>query len=617
MTFNELKNQPVSSKIVLLEIDIPVLCEVFINYEAGIWRCRLSPAVNGVVTVTGSDSLVGYYDDDDNQRYIIGSLKIGTEDYTKCNTLAECRAQDSSFYYDRDTTDLYVHFTDFEYPLDKLVRPGAVNGYCDKADATRDEKSTYEDVYYDPRIVKLPSLSNSKDPLFFGVMSFQSGSVSMQNLDGHFDGYPDLDVYGQPVRVYLGFAGFERDEFVQVYGGFIEDFSDNKKEFTINIQDPRKRLSRSIPVNKFTTTEYSLIDDGDVDKPIPLIYGTVRKIAGTYIGGKYFVIADCTYHTLKSVTCYIDGVVTSITGGLDGVVYIPTYDEDAGSEVLFDVEGFIDDDDELIDNGLDVIADILYYYADISFLSINYNLIEWADEKARARTVGLWISDLTEITSVIEQICVALDGVFIPQPDGRFTFRSYDEDREPVRTIYPDEWLDLHKISYDAAEFLSSCVIKYNQNYNPGEDEADYYTYSNRVYEAAAVRQYKMYQEKEFETCLTDDADAVAKSEVIMGRSKIITPLVENKTKTQNVDLEIGQFVVADHGRPNATTRSWGVYEVLSVGLNLTKAEVSLKLKYVTSYTMTETKYTQGRLLGDGLLGDTMLGPSIYEEVAA
>lgn len=617
MNFKTLKNQPVSEKIVLIEIDLPVLCEIFINYEAGMWRTRLSPALNGAVTIEGSDSELGYYEDDDNERYIIMSLKIGVYDFTLCNTIEECREQDTSFYYDRETTDLYIHFHYYDYPLDKLVRPGAVNGYCDKVDSSRPLKSYYNDIYYDPCISKVPNLSSSKDPLFFGVLSFNPGSISLRNQDGEFDRYDELDVYGQPVRVYLGFRGFDREEFFQVYGGYLEDFANDYKEFTINIQDRRKKLSRSVPVNAFSTANYSLLDESDEGKPIPLIYGSVRKISGTYIGGKYFVVCDCSNRSIQSVTSYIDGIETSCTGGSNGIVYIPAYDEESSGEVLFDVEGFVDDEDNLIENGLDVIRDLLYWYADESYLSINFNIIEWAYETARSRKVQQFISDKTEINKIIEEICVALDGMFRVQRDNRYTFRSFDIDREPVKIIYPDEWLGEHKIRYDASEFLSSCIVKYDKNFSPGDNEQEYRTVINKDYEIDTVKRYKVYQEKEFETCLTDEADAIEKSEIIMSRSKEITPIVENKTKTQNVDLEVMDFVIAEHGRKNAKERIWAIYEVLSVGLNIIKAEVPLKLKYIKPYILTETKYTQGYLLGDTLFGDTMLGSTTYEEVEA
>jgi len=60
-----------------------------------------------------------------------------------------------------------------------------------------------------------------------------------------------------------------------------------------------------------------------------------------------------------------------------------------------------------------------------------------------------------------------------------------------------------------------------------------------------------------------------------------MTPMVTRKTKMQNIDLEVMDFIEAEHDRESATTKTWNIYEVIGINKDLNNHEVGLTMKYV------------------------------------
>ncbi|HSW62575.1 MAG TPA: hypothetical protein VLH56_04560, partial [Dissulfurispiraceae bacterium] len=77
------------------------------------------------------------------------------------------------------------------------------------------------------------------------------------------------------------------------------------------------------------------------------------------------------------------------------------------------------------------------------------------------------------------------------------------------------------------------------------------------------------------------EAGAIEKSESIMARSKEMTPTVTRKTKMQNIDLEVMDFIEAEHDRESATTKTWNIYEVIGINKDLNSHEIGFTMKYV------------------------------------
>ena len=605
MSFADYQNLPVSKKIVLFEIDLPVAGEnandVLLNYEAGIWFNTLHP---GVIYVTGSDGQVGYYANQSvDDLKDVSSVKVGIVDYLKVSGMEELREQKEAFYYDRPTTKLYIHFTGTEQPLDKRVVIGVFFGFCDQVSSTG---CYYGNSYYEPRIKSIPSINKSKDRMFFGLMQYTGGSVTLDNSDGYFNNFGQLNAFRQKAVIRFGYDGLDYDDFRVVFTGYVEKYSYDFGKFTVNLQDLRKLLSRKIPTGYLKKADYPYLADDDVDKVKPIAYGVIRNARCICLnpeqgGASYtFLLADTTYNAITSIEAvYIDGGATTLyTADLTAgtITLASAYVSDNLSDVTADFT-------VSPSNSLQAARDIIANYAGVSFISTNYNIREWNRAQAKARAIGLYIGEAIEISKAIEYCCVASDAVFIVQDDGKYTARIYNADRTPAKTIYSDEWIGEPAVSIDESEILSSVVKKYSKNW----DANTFRSYLNDDYEDEVSTQYKSYQQESIETLLTNENDAAAKSESIMALSKEITDQVKRKVKTQHIDLEVMDFIIAAPKTRYGKTEQWGYYEILGINKNLSKAEIELTMRFVATYTPpAESDYAQGYLWFNRLIEEKL-----------
>lgn len=597
MTFTTEKNKPGSYKITLVEIDYPLSAGVFINEEAGIWKYRWY--FSGA-TVTGSDGLVGYYQNESEEVNKVRSVSVDAEQLTETTSLANLLLQNKSFYYSSAEQTIYVHFDEWGRALDSSIIMGAVNGFCDKAQLNADGKPVdayYDDIYYRPCIKEIPTITHQKDPLFYGVISFNQGNVIFQNSDGFFDHIDEYNLIGQKGRVLYGFDGMDYDEFRIIYDGVIDKFQINFDKFTLTITDKRKWLEREIPVLRFSQTDYANLSDDSVDIPKPLAWGTVRRGPCVCLNedesapASYtFMFLDTTNYSATSISkVYVEGVSVAISSSdmAAGTFVLLDANYDPGNEVTADFVGFTDGG--TIENGLDVIVDILNIYGDIAYNTDNYDTTEWASEQATADDIGLWVGDGNELTirDIIQIICVSLNGIFLVKDNGKYTFRTYDAARTPDRTISNDEWLDMPQIVHDANLFLTSALVKYNRRFSGNT----FRRYVDDSSEHDIFSTYGQYRQQDFETVLVTSANAQSLAESIMSQNNEVKPVITRKTKTQNIDLEIMQFVYAEHKRPAALQNERTTYEIIGIQKNITKAEAVLTMRYVSDSLLPENVY--------------------------
>lgn len=593
MTFDDYKNQPISNKIVLVEIDIPAMPEldIFLNYEAGIWMTAITP---GVVTVTGSDALVGYYTNQNVISYydITGVIVDYVNVYTKVQSIAELRVQNKGFWYDKagsvtgGVPAVLIHFDNWETPLGKLIQLKQVYGFCDKLDSTNG--AYFNNTYYEPRIESVPTISKSKDPQFYGVIRFEGGTVTFNNSDGYFDNFKDLNLYRQTARIKLGFDGLDYDDFSTVFTGFVESYKWDFDKFTLKIQDKRKTLTGKLPENAFTKADFPNISDDNVNKLKPIGFGNVRKAplvcvneeaSPTPAQYQYF-LADTTYEDIYSLdTVYVDNVaISSSVYTVDYVNGILSINAAAVTDHITDVTASFCP--RAIYNSHEVVKTILRDYADVNFNNSSYYQAEWGQAQANARNIQIYIDEETEIINVINDCMDASDAIFLIKDDGRFSSRLYDDDRAPSKTVENDEWMNDADVELDQSKFLSQVTVKYNPEWASDKKR----TYVNKTYETEVLERYAGTQSKEFETILETESGAIAKSESIMFFSKDIKEIVKRKTRLQHLNLEIMDFIealpMARYG--NDTINQ--LWEVLGITKNLITGEIDLTLRFVKTY---------------------------------
>jgi hypothetical protein len=569
MTFEEYANNPQSKKITVVEIDAPLAAEAWINYEPGIWFTRLSP---GDALVEDDNGNTGYWQGQNTQYLNIQSLAVNGLLYAEELALIDCIGTEKTWYYDEGTTDFYIHFEDWNPPwFYTLVVLGAAIGFTNQIDKT--VKNYFEDIYYEPLLLSVPNLSKKKDALFFGILQYQGGGMSFDNTDGYFDDFANLDLYGQPVRIRLSFEGLPLDDQLLVYSGKVEDFSHDFSTFNLEVADIRKLLSRKYPINVFDSTTYPSMDSKLIGTPIPIAFGSIIKAPAYKTAAGSWKFCDTTFNAVDSgiLVQKEDGQTFAHTGTGVGGTFTGT-DTDDKLVVTFSVS--------VVENGLDIISDILENYENIDFNNNNYDTTEWNAEKANVPDSGIWIGkgNLMSSVDVIEQVCVDSNGIFDVLVDGRFTFRTYDANRASSSEYLEDEVMNIPTIEYDAEEYLSSAKIEHSKDWLTKEPEL----FTNDTEESEVYARYRQYKERSFSTTLTNAADAEALSDEIMEQSKLIKPKIDLLTKTQKIGIRILDNITYEYKRRNGKVIvNNALYQVLGVDLNMSSYEITTSIKYI------------------------------------
>ena len=593
MSYTTYRDKPVSEKIILVEIDTLMTADTFVDLQPGVWYMghgirayNKSFGYGSGCFGFGAFGTGGVADMSDGrpEKARIRSLYAGDEWYTEASSLSSVISTDTSFWFDTGARRLYVHFPNFAPPLcfrDDL-KLGVAQGFGSKG-------AYYDDVYYDPRVLSVPQLSRSKDPLFFGKISFDGGTVALNNADGAFDTFQaDYDVYGAVVRILLGFEDNAYADFKTMYEGYLENLRVTEDRVELRLNDKRKLLSRTVPVNVFNKTDYPNLHDDDVDKPIPLAYGDLRGIPVTCVNrgasaASYtFKICDTTYRAITAIDAvYVEGgtartsvkwsgtSLTDATFALTVGVY-----KYASDEVFADIQGYASGG-TLLENGLEVIRDVLANHYNRPYTSTFYNTTGWGSAESVAASIAILIEEPTEGWKVIEDICASLAGNFIVQDDGLYNFRAYDSARAVDQTIEHEELLGPLEVLYDTEEVLSSVRVGYDRHWGDGEFRE--YLYNST--ESIIADRFKAYNERTFETLLKSSTSAATFAATIMEISGGARPILRARTKLQSIDRELSDMVNVEYRTRNRAFTGTMSCEVIGKTVDLDAMIVELTLR--------------------------------------
>lgn len=600
MAFVDDINKPNLNKIVLVEMDIPFIQSVWINYKSGIWYIRFRETQENVVDDQGNTYF--YSANVPSLPNLIGSCLVDSEFYTEVSSVDLVETTNKSWYYDYDNLLFYIHFDEFEPYLNQIVRIGVVEGYCQR----NDESAYYNDVYYDPRVENVPSLTQRRDPLFFGIQAFQSGSITFTNTDGHFDSYNDLNIYGQPARIKVGFDGYSYSDFEQIFEGFIEDYSYDFNNFVVKIQDKRKNLSRKIPYREFSQNEYEDLNEDDVGKHKPIFFGDSEYIpvvclnkdesAPTY---RTFMFLDTFYGSADSANSSLLNsafVYASIKNDEDDNIFdVVTINSIDVSDGTFDITAsLVENDDGNVkdvfftgfgysetDDGIEMLTYLIDNFSDISYNSTFFNTTEISNELSVDRYNGYYIRKPERIIDIVGKIMDANDAYFYVQNDGLYSAKKYKTTRSSSKTIRDYQWISDPKVSYNTGDFLSSVTIR--GLYHNARKEYQLIE-TNTSYEDEVLFKYKKYESKTFDTILSAVGDLLTegiddKAENIMLQSKDIVRTIKRTGDMSLYDIDLMDIITTSHKRQSEDEllEEW---EVLGKTFDLTNFQITLEMKY-------------------------------------
>jgi len=235
MTFSEYLQLSVSSPRILVEIDIALPNVQWVNIGAGIWWLAVDADYSAFIDATLDDNFSA-------QTFVnIGSVICSGINLVSVSSLALVSTTAQSYYWD-GSNNLYVRCPNSDEPGLFNITLGIVYGYSFDEFIPVGANQTYEG-----RLISIPRLTKSRDPLYFGRISFGGGSIVLINNDGAFDTFAiDNDVYGNECRIKLGFDGLAYSDYVILYKSYIGQLEISENEMVVNLDDKRKQLSRPI-----------------------------------------------------------------------------------------------------------------------------------------------------------------------------------------------------------------------------------------------------------------------------------------------------------------------------------------------------------------------------------
>ena len=161
--------------------------------------------------------------------------------YIQEDTLAECEAQEGSFYFDKANQLVYVHMEHDYSPQTASCDYGYAFGVCSQSAG-----GTYiDDNYYEPVIEDGISISQTADT---SGVSQPKGSTSTLELNNTAR-YNELTKMPEGILDFIFTENlYHNDVFCYLYDGstltpigafYIEDFSIDLEKITFNLQDKR------------------------------------------------------------------------------------------------------------------------------------------------------------------------------------------------------------------------------------------------------------------------------------------------------------------------------------------------------------------------------------------
>lgn len=247
MSFATAAQRSVSQHRVIVEVDIGIDNEQWVNNGAGIW------AVNPNNTYSWVDSSLleeGFTAQGFNP---IGSVKVDGASLQAGTSTADLADTPRAWYFDGTTLTLYVTMPDFDEPALHTVAIGQTFAFSRGSFVPIGGP-----VPVEGRLVNSPAPNESRDPLFFGRFRYPAISVRLQNGDGEFDLWGrDVDIYGNDCRVLIGAEDLSYSEYLKVYTGFMQSVTVAEDTINISVSDKRKQLTKPL-VNYSTTNTNAL-----------------------------------------------------------------------------------------------------------------------------------------------------------------------------------------------------------------------------------------------------------------------------------------------------------------------------------------------------------------------
>ncbi len=309
-----------------------------------------------------------------------------------------------------------------------------------------------------PANTSYPSLTDNPFQFEASILSgntFQGGAPSFGAIrikNGEKDLDYVLDYYwgGRDVKVYAGSPDFSRANFVKVFDGLAQSIEADEDEIVINLTDKQAVLENNFAQALYLGTG-GLEGDSDLEgKTKPLVYGVCKNVPLTLVDSANLIyqVHDGSIEAVSKVfdkgveltgegdveditaaSVSASGFKTQLSGG-----YIRLGSTPAG-QVTADVQG--DNTGGYVDEIGSITSRLLQTKLDISNFStseIDQGALNAIDQGLDV-SVGIYISQLTNLKAVIDQLFIPLQCYWTFSRLGEFTGGVISSPASPILTL--------------------------------------------------------------------------------------------------------------------------------------------------------------------------------------
>lgn len=234
-------------------------------------------------------------------------------------------------------------------------------------------------------------------------------------------------------------------------------------------------------------------------------------------------------------------------------------------------------------NALDAIVEILTTSYGIAYTSTYFDTTAWAAAQVLAPNITVRMDTSNEVMScidLIEKICADFFGLFLINPDGRYSFKIVDTSASAETTIVHADILNQHSYAYDSSEVISRTRIGYDKNWTPGYT-TPYYWLTDTTREAAIFLKYKTYNQAERFTLLTNLAAAQVFSDKLLDYAQDIHAIGEITVPMQYYTYGVGSIVSAEIWREKSSMLGTKKVEIISKAYNLRESNIAFGYRVV------------------------------------
>ena len=260
----------------------------------GVWKVRVSIPSYSQPSIFDTDDFD--FSDVNQSEVEIGNVYIDGIKYENSETLAECRGDQGSWYYDDTNYILYIHPTNGKRLDSSDFNSQEILGYSSSR-VFYDENNTA----YKPLISGDVEIEEEEDRLVYNKMTFSENSISLDNRGGAFDDYVDEPINGADIEFYyISYKDVVKGKtsLTPIYVGAVIEDNPGRSAFSLTLTDKRATLTNSWPENTFDEDTYPDMEDDYIDSVIPDGYGPVVGAPGICTNGAIVGASMTTSETL-------------------------------------------------------------------------------------------------------------------------------------------------------------------------------------------------------------------------------------------------------------------------------------------------------------------------------